>query len=77
MNGIEPHIANEITQLLAIYIPQQHKLLAAALALGSGARKAVKGIWEKLRNKSEQEGSITEDAITAFATNPTELEHYL
>jgi len=81
MSNIDPQTAQQIVQFLATYGGYAGTAAAGAVgsgavqALGSGATKAVKSLWEKIRHKSNQEGSIVQDAVTAFEADPHEPEH--
>src|SRR5260370_5007960 len=81
MSNIDPQTAQQIVQFLATYGGYAGASAAGAVgsgavqALGSGATKAVKSLWEKIRHKSNQEGSIVQDAVTAFEADPHEPEH--
>lgn len=81
MFTIDPQTTQQIVQFLTTYGKDAGIAAAGAVgtgtvqALGSGAKKAIKSLWGKIRHKSKQEGGITEEAITAFETAPNEPEH--
>src|SRR5260370_7070634 len=81
MSNIDPQTAQQIVQFLATYGGYAGASAAGAVgsgavqALGSGATKGVKSLWKKIRHKSNQEGSIVQDAVTAFEADPHEPEH--
>lgn len=81
MSNIDPQTAQQIVQFLATYgtpagiAAAQAVGTGVAQALGSGASKTVKRLWVRICHKSMQEGSIAQDAVTAFEADPDEQEH--
>lgn len=81
MSNIDPQTTQQIVQFLATYgtpagiAAAQAVGTGAVQAVGSGATNAIKGLWGKIRHKSEQEGGIVEVAVTAFEDAPNEPEH--
>ncbi len=81
MTNIDPQVIQQMTQLLATYgtpagiAAAQFIGTSAAQTLGSDATKAMKSLWGRIQHKSKQEGSIAEEAVTAFESNPDDPEH--
>ena len=81
MSTFDPQTIQQVVQFLATYGTPAGIAAAQAVgagtvqALGSGTTKAIKSLWGKIRQKSKQEGGITEEAVTAFETAPQYTEH--
>jgi len=81
MSLIDPQTTQQIVQFLTTYGTDAGIAAAGAIGtgtvqvLGSGAKKAIKSLWGKIRHKSKQEGGLVEEAVTAFEAAPHELEH--
>ncbi len=81
MTSVDPQIIQQITQVLATYgtpagiAAAQFVGTSAAQALGSDANKTLKNLWGKIKHKSIQEGSIAEEAITTFESDPNTAEN--
>ena len=77
----DPQTIQQIVQFLARYgtpagiAAAQTVGTTAAQALTSGTTKAIKSLWDKIRHRSKQEGSIAEEAVTAFEIAPHEQEY--
>lgn len=80
MPSLDPQTTQQIIQLLATYGPPagiaaaQAAASGAVQALGGGAAKAVKSLWEKIHHKSGQVGGMAEVAVTSFAATPNDPE---
>ncbi len=81
MSIIDPQTTQQIVQFLTTYGTDAGIAAAGAVGagtvqvLGSGAKKAIKSLWGKIRHKSKQEGGLVEEAVTAFEAAPHESEH--
>ncbi len=81
MSIIDPQTTQQIVQFLTTYGTDAGIAAAGAIGagtvqvLGSGAKKAIKSLWGKIRQKSKQEGGIAQEAVTAFEAAPNEPEH--
>src|SRR5260370_38390225 len=81
MSTIDPQTTQQIVQFLTTYGTDAGIAAAGAIGagtvqvLGSGAKKAIKSLWGRIRHKSKQEGGLVEQAVTAFEVAPHEPEH--
>jgi hypothetical protein len=80
MSAIDPQTTQQIVQFLSTYGNDAGIAAAGAIGagtvqiLGSGAKRAIKSLWDLIRHKSKQEGGIAEEIVNEFEADPHEQE---